>query len=101
MTLGESSSGEGTWILHVDGSSNFKGGRLGLVITSLNGDKIEQSIRCGFRATNNEAEYEALVAGLGLAKEMRIRQIKMLSDSQLVVNQMKCTYQARDIKMTT
>ena len=39
MTLEESSNGEGTWTLHVDGSSNFKGSGLGLVLTSLNGDK--------------------------------------------------------------
>ena len=50
---------------------------------------------------NNEVEYEALIARLGLAKEMRIKQIKILSDSQLVVNQMKDTYQAQDLKMTT
>ena len=49
---------------------------------------------------NNETEYEALIAGLGLAKEMGIKQIKILSDSQLVVNQMNDTYQTRDLKMT-
>ena len=66
-------NGEGTWILHVDGSSNRKGSGLGLVLTSPNGDKIEQSIRFGFRATNNEAEYEALITGLSLTREMRIQ----------------------------
>ena len=100
MTLGEGSNGESTWTLHVDGSSNFKGSRLGLVLTFLNGDKIEQSIRCGFRVTNNEGEYEVLIAGLGLAKEMGIKQIKIMGDSQLVVNQMNSTYQARNLKMT-
>ena len=93
MTHSENPIGEGTWTLHVDGSSNFKGNRLGQVLTLLNKDKIEQSIRCGFQATNNEAEYEALMAGLGLAKDMGIKQIKILSDSQLIVNQMNVTYQ--------
>ena len=53
------------------------------------------------REKKNKEEYEALIAGLGLAKEMRIKQMKILSDSQLVVNQMNRIYQARDIKMTT
>ena len=48
MTMKKGSTEKGTWTLHVDGSSNFKGSGLGLVLTSLNGDKIEQSIRCGF-----------------------------------------------------
>ncbi|KAL5583444.1 hypothetical protein UlMin_015886 [Ulmus minor] len=86
MTLKEGTN-RGTWILNVDGSSNFRGSGLGLVLASPNGDKIEQSIRCGFLATNNEAEYEALIAGLSLAREMGVEQIKILSDSQLVVNQ--------------
>ena len=51
--------------------------------------------------TNNEAKYEALIIGLGLVKEMRIKRIKILSDYQLVINQMNSTYQARDLKMTT
>ena len=74
---------------------------MGLVLTSSSGDKIDQSIRCGFRATNNEAKYEALIVGLGLANEMRIKQIKILINSQLIVNQIKGTYQAQDLKMTT
>ena len=87
--------------LHVDGSSNFKGSALWLVLTSLNGDNIEQLIRCGFRATNNKAECEALIARLGLAQDMGIKRIKILSNSQLVANQMNSTYQAKDMKMTT
>lgn len=47
MTLKEGTNG-GMWKLNVDGSSNFRCSELGLVLTSPNGDKIEQSIRCGF-----------------------------------------------------
>lgn len=101
MTLRENRNGEGKWILHVDGSSNFKGSGLGLVLTSSSRDKIEQSVRYGFQVTNNKVEYKALIAGLGLAQEMRIRRIKVLRDSQLVVNQMNGAYQARDLKMST
>ena len=97
LTEGQTS---GTWELHVDGSSNVRGSGLGLVLTSPQGEKIEQAIRCGFKATNNEAEYEAMIAGLGLAKEMGAKRINVFSDSQLVVNQMQGSYQARDSKMT-
>ncbi|XP_060972398.1 uncharacterized protein LOC133038310 [Cannabis sativa] len=90
----------GTWELHVDGSSNVRGSGLGLVLASPQGEKIEQAIRCGFKATNNEAEYEAMIAGLGLAKEMGAKRINVFSDSQLVVNQVQGSYQVRDSKMT-
>ena len=46
-------------------------------------------LRLQFPATNNEAEYEALIAGLCLAKEMGLQQLKVYSDSQLVVNQVR------------
>ena len=40
---------------------------MGIVIRSLEGDEIECMVRLDFLTTNNEAEYEALVAGLDLA----------------------------------
>lgn len=56
------------WTIIVDGSSNINGVGIGLVLTSPEGDLIQQAICCGFKATNNEAEYEALIVGLNLAK---------------------------------
>ncbi|KAL5556089.1 hypothetical protein UlMin_038325 [Ulmus minor] len=75
------------WTLTVDGSSNVNGAGIGLVLTSPEGDLIQQAIRCGFKATNNEAEYEALIAGLNLAKDMGIKKLSVRSDSQLVTLQ--------------
>ena len=46
-------------------------------------------------------EYEALIAGLVLAKDIGIKKIDIHSDSQLVVNQLLGTYQARDLKMAS
>ena len=63
------------WTLSVDGSSNIKGSGLGIVLKSPQGDILEQSIRCEFRATNNEAEYEALIAGLDLTKILNVKNI--------------------------
>ncbi|KAL5547039.1 hypothetical protein UlMin_006726 [Ulmus minor] len=89
------------WTLTVDGSSNVNGAGIGLVLTSPEGDLIQQAICCGFKATNNEAEYEALIAGLNLAKDMGIKKLSIHSDSQLVVNQLLGSYQARDLKMAS
>ncbi|KAK1568798.1 hypothetical protein Q3G72_028909 [Acer saccharum] len=90
----------GIWILSVDGSSSIKGSGLGLVLESPQGDILEQSVHCGFHATNNEAEYEALIAGLDLVKSLNVKIIKVRSDSQLVVRQVNGTYEARDQRMS-
>ena len=50
------------------------------------GEKVCYALRLQFPASNNEAEYEALIAGLRLAKEIGIKQVKVYSNSQLVVN---------------
>ena len=89
------------WTLSVDGLSNVNRSGIGLVLTSPEGDLIQQAIRCGFKAINNEAEYEALIAGLIFAKDMGIKKLDIHSDSQLVVNQLLGTYQARDLKMAS
>ena len=60
---------------------------------------LEQSFGLGFKTSNNEAEYEAVVAGLRLEKILGVRQVKVLSDLQLVVNQVLGDYAAQDSKM--
>ena len=60
--------GQKLWSIHTDGSSNQHSGGAGVVILTPKGDKIKCMIRLDFPTTNNEAEYEALVAGLDLAK---------------------------------
>ena len=56
-------------------------------------------LRFDFKTSNNEAEYEALIAGLKLAKEMKVESPEIYSDSQLVVCQVTDEYQARGEKM--
>ena len=58
------------WLLSVDGSSNQQGSGAGIVLDGPNGVLIEQALRFAFKENNNQAEYEALVAGMLLAKEM-------------------------------
>ncbi|CAL2264829.1 unnamed protein product [Prunus armeniaca] len=58
------------WQLHVDGASNHKGARAGVVIITLDGTLLKQAIRLGFPASNTKAEYEALLTGMHVAKEL-------------------------------
>ena len=60
--------GQRLWSILTDGSSNQRSGGAGVVIQTPEGDKIECMIRLDFPTTNNKAEYEALIAGLDLAK---------------------------------
>ena len=49
------------WRVYVDGAANQRGSGVGLVLISPNSIAIEKSLRLGFSATNNEAEYKALL----------------------------------------
>ena len=59
---------------------------MGIVLESPMGEKVLYALRLQFPASNNKAEYEALIVRLRLAKEMGLEQVKIYSDSQLVVN---------------
>ncbi|CAL2262908.1 unnamed protein product [Prunus armeniaca] len=87
------------WQLHVDGASNHKGAGAGVVIITLDGTLLEQAITLGFSASNNEAEYEALLAGLRLVKELSIKRLAIYSDSQLITNQASGEYMAKHPRM--
>ena len=52
--------------MYVDGTANQRGSGVGLVLISLEKSIIEKSLRLGFSATNNEAEYEALLQGMAM-----------------------------------
>ena len=70
-----------------------------LILTSPEGIDIEYALRFGFRASNNEAEYEAVIAGLNLTHSMEVNQLEVCSDSQLVVKQIEDSYEAKNDKM--
>ncbi|XP_074297521.1 uncharacterized protein LOC141628255 [Silene latifolia] len=95
----EEDKGEQVWELHVDGASNARGTGVGLVLKSPQGDLIVKAVRSEFKATNNEAEYEALILGLKLALDLKIRHLKVCSDSKLIVNHVNDCYEARDPRM--
>ncbi|XP_059668730.1 uncharacterized protein LOC132313803 [Cornus florida] len=53
------------------------------------GTALSQALRLEFAATNNEAEYEALLTGIKLAKELKVRNLNVFSDSQLIIRQVR------------
>ncbi|GKB28898.1 reverse transcriptase domain-containing protein [Tanacetum coccineum] len=64
------------WILFTDGSSCVDGSGAGLILTSPEGTKFTYVLRFQFTASNNEAEYEALIAGLRIAAQMGVRNVQ-------------------------
>ena len=87
------------WEVYVDGASNQKGLGVGLVLTSLEKVVIEKSLRLGFPATNNEAEYEVLLEGMAMVQRMGGNSIKLFSDSRLVVGQVRGEFETKDERM--
>ena len=80
-----SAPGPPCWKVYVDGTSNQIGSEVGLVLVSPKKTIIEKSLKLGFSATNNEAEYEALLQGMDMVHEMGGKIVEMFSDSRLVV----------------
>ena len=63
--------------VYVDEASNQKGSGVGLVLVSFKKVVVEKSLRLDFPATNNEAEYEALLEGMAMVQRMGARSIKI------------------------
>ena len=91
--------GQRLWSIHTNGSSNQRSGGTGMVIQTPKGDKIECMIRLDFPTTNNEAEYEALVAGLNLAKAAGAENMIIHCDSQVITSQVNGDYECRNERM--
>ena len=72
---------------------------MGLVLVSPKKITIEKSLRLGFSATNNKAEYEALLMGMAMVQKMGGNLVEMFLDSRLIVGQVKGELEARDARM--
>jgi ribonuclease HI len=86
--------------MHFDG---YKMRDLGasIVITSPNRDKLLFMLQIHFATSNNVAEYEALIHGLKLAKEIGIHRILCFGDSDLMVKQVSGYWDAKDANMAS
>ncbi|KAJ8479512.1 hypothetical protein OPV22_023239 [Ensete ventricosum] len=69
------------WTLHIDGSANSERGGVGLVLKNPSGHTYENVQRLGFKATNNEAEYEALLFIMKIAAELGAEDLEIFTDS--------------------
>ena len=72
---------------------------MGLVLISPEGITIEKSLRLGFLAVNNEAEYEALLEGMSMVEKLGGKSINMFSDLRLIIGQVNGELEARDERM--
>ena len=83
------------WTLFFDGSTCNRGAGIGIVLISPRGKKYEFSLLIFATSTNNQAEYQALIKGLELLKEVHADAIEVFGDSMLVINQLIGIYEYR------
>ena len=87
------------WKVYVDGAANQKRFGVRLVLISPKKLILEKSLRLGLSATNNEAEYEALLEGMSMVHKMGGKLVTIFSDSRLVIGQVRNELEARDERM--
>ncbi|XP_075497509.1 uncharacterized protein LOC142534524 [Primulina tabacum] len=90
---------EEAWRVFVDGASNLSGCGVRVVLIAPSREKVKLALRIDYRVTNNEAENEAVLAGLQAAREVGASRVIIYSDSQLVAQQINGTYEAKDENM--
>ncbi|GJZ50939.1 zinc knuckle CX2CX4HX4C containing protein [Tanacetum coccineum] len=87
------------WTLFTDGASNSKGSGAGLVLISPSGTEFTYALCLNFTSTNNDEEYEALLAGLRMAAKIKLQVIDVKVDSKLVASQINGNYVASSTNM--
>jgi ribonuclease HI len=88
-----------TWIMYFDSSIMKEGAGVGLVFISPIGVRMEYLVRLHFPASNNAAEYEALINALRITAELGIKRLEIRGDSELVVDQVMKDKNCVDPKM--
>ncbi|GJZ41485.1 reverse transcriptase domain-containing protein, partial [Tanacetum coccineum] len=87
--------GPRAWRLYTDRASNNEGSGSGLILIAPDDVEYSYVLRLNFSNSNNDAEYEALLAGLRISKEMRVKDIHDFVDSKLVASQVEGSYEAK------
>ncbi|XP_062011420.1 uncharacterized protein LOC133728012 [Rosa rugosa] len=90
---------EEPWTLHFDGSATANGGGAGIVLVDPKGHAKPLSFKLNFSCTNNVAEYEAFIAGLATAHELRVKKIRVIGDSNLVISQLKGDFAVKEVTL--
>jgi ribonuclease HI len=85
-------------VVNVDGGARGNPGpaAIGVVVQAPEGDVLEERGEAIGSATNNVAEYRALLLGIGRAAELGASELELVGDSELVVRQVKGEYKVKD-----
>lgn len=70
--------------MYVDRASNVNSSRAGVILEGPDNVTLEQALKFNFKASNNQTEYEAIIAELKLAKEIGAKRVRCHTNSQLV-----------------
>ncbi|XP_075670049.1 uncharacterized protein LOC142639796 [Castanea sativa] len=87
------------WTIQTDGSSTRKIGEVGVIVNTHKGDVLRYGVQLQFPATNNEAEYEAILTRLKIGKALRAKNLHLQSESKLVIGHIKGEYEAKEDRM--
>ena len=95
----EESETKRKWVIYIDGSSMKKNGGAGVLLITPDGEELGSSLWLKFRTTNNEVEYEAVIAGLRMTLELGAKFVEIRSDSQVIVSHIRREFEAKEEKM--
>ena len=98
-TLEDTNRQRDLWMINIDRSFTQKGGGAGIVITSSEKDVLKYGVQLKFPISNNEAEYEALLAGLRIVRALGVENIVLKSDSQLIIGQVRGDFEVKETRM--
>ena len=93
------SQGNNVWTMYFDGASSKEGAGAGVIFISPNKETFRFSFTLTFTCTNNIAEYEALLLGLKVASRHNIRNLHVIGDLELVVQQVKVAYASKNKRL--
>nr|GEZ23188.1 putative ribonuclease H-like domain-containing protein [Tanacetum cinerariifolium] len=84
--------------LYTDEASNVHGSGAGLILKDPKGVEYSYTLQLNFGNSNNDVEYEALLAGLRIATKMKVHKMHAFIDSKLVANQVEGSYEVKGEK---
>ena len=87
------------WTIYADGSSVTGLGREGVIISSFEKYNLKYGVQLQFPATHNEAKFEAILISLRVAKALKAKNLKLKTDSKLVVGQITSEYETKEERM--
>ena len=99
FTTAEQDPELGYWTMYIDCSTASGIGGVSVILFSPEKDILMYGVKLQLPVTNNEAEYEAVLTGLRVAKALGVRNLKLNSDSKLVTEQMNSEYEAKEDRM--